>query len=48
VAPGCQGFSIGTAVAATWSAIGSQPVMSWRISGTPSVEDTQPVKARDQ
>jgi hypothetical protein len=37
VAPGRQGFSIGTAIAAAWSAICSQPVMSWRISGTPSV-----------
>jgi hypothetical protein len=35
-ATGCRTFSIGAARAASWSSIGSQPVASWRMSGTSS------------
>jgi hypothetical protein len=34
--------------AAAWSAIGSQPVMSWRMSGIGSWYATQPMNVFDQ
>jgi hypothetical protein len=45
VAPTRLTFPNGMALAAAWSAIGSQPVTSWRISGTSSWYATQPMKA---
>jgi hypothetical protein len=48
VAPARLIFTNGTALAAAWSAIGSQPVTSCRISGIGSWYATQPMNVFDQ